>query len=282
MDPTTDFDFRERLDELRCRETAWLRSRREELRREQQRLRVEELAVVRILDERRALGDMPDPTVSTRTARATVEVARALETRPAIANAAHDGRLSWDQLVPVTQLATPESDREWARRAPPHCSPIDLEREARKAKVVTPEDAAARREARELRIWHEPETGMVAGRFRLPDVDGVIVEDVLAHMAERMRPAKGEPWDSLEHRQADALVNLCTTYASVEPRRRRKPLVVIHMPAAAAHDDAIPGASVAGIPIANITARTVMAGARVIEAPMLALATPVADAGPSP
>ncbi len=259
-----EFDFRGRLDELRCHETPWLKARRDELRREQQQLRIEELAVVRILDERRALDVMPDPTVSSRTAKETLEVARALESTPAIAQAAHEGRLSWDQLAPLTKLASAETDREWARRGP-NCSPIDLAQEARKARVVTPEDAAARREARELRIWREPDAGMVAGRFRLPDVDGVLVEEVFEHMAERMRPAKGMAWDSLDHRKADALVELCTKYASVEPRRRRKPLVVIQMPVAAVTDDTVPGATVAGIPIANTTARTVMAGARVIR-----------------
>ena len=226
----------------------------------------------------------PDPTVSSRTARQTLEVARSLESTPAIAAAAHDGEISWEQLAPLTQVATPETDREWARRGP-NCSPLDLEREARKARVVTPEDAAARRAARELRIWREPDTGMVSGRFRLPDVDGVIVQDVLEHMAERMRPAKGLPWDSLEHCLADALLKLCTTYAGVEPRRRRKPLVVIQMPAPAIDDDTVPGATVDGIPIANTTARKVLTGARVIHATR-PLVTPRADgqgeAGPSP
>jgi hypothetical protein len=126
---------------------------------------------------------------------------------------------------------------------------------------------------------------MIAGRFRLPDVDGVIVEEVLEFMAERMRPAKGQPWDTLEHRKADALVELCTRYASVEPRRRRKPLVVVHVPEQAVDDDAAPGATVAGIPIANETARAVMAHASVIrQQPLGATArlTRRADTGPSP
>jgi hypothetical protein len=285
MDHTgADFDFGERLHELRCHETGWLRSRRDELRREQQRLRVEELAVVRILDERRALDEMPDPTVSTRTARETLEVARSLESTPAIAKASYEGRISWDQLAPLARVATPQTDREWARRGP-RWSPLDLEREARKVRAVTPEDADARREARELRIWREPDVGMVAGRFRLPDVDGILVEEVFEYMAECMRPAKGMAWDSLEHRKADALVELCTKYASVEPRRRRKPLVVIQMPVAAVTDDAVPGATVGGIPIANETARMVLADARVIHETRPLITTAVGgggDRGPSP
>jgi hypothetical protein len=153
---------------------------------------------------------------------------------------------------------------------------------------VTPEDAAARREARELRIWREPEVGMVAGRFRLPDVDGVLVEEVFEFMAERMRPAKGEAWDTLDHRKADALVELCTRYATVEPRRRRKPLVVVHIPESAVDDDTVPGATAGGIPIANETAREVTAGGRVIwQEPLPVGAGPVGagerrDHGPSP
>ena len=51
------FDYRDELDELRCRPTEWLRARRVELVREQRRLRVEELAVTRVLDERGALDE---------------------------------------------------------------------------------------------------------------------------------------------------------------------------------------------------------------------------------
>jgi hypothetical protein len=35
------------------------------------------------------------------------------------------------------------------------------------------------------------------------------VKSVLEEMAERMRPAKGQAWDRLEHRMADAFVDLC-------------------------------------------------------------------------
>ena len=46
-------------------------------------------------------------------------MARALESLPAIQAAATDGRLSMEQLVPLVELATPETDAEWARRARP-------------------------------------------------------------------------------------------------------------------------------------------------------------------
>ena len=50
------FDYRDQLDELRCRPNEWLRARRLELMRAERRLRVEELAVTRVLDELGALG----------------------------------------------------------------------------------------------------------------------------------------------------------------------------------------------------------------------------------
>ena len=51
------FDYSARLDELRCHSTEWLAGWRAELVAEQRRLRVEELAVVAVLDERGAVDD---------------------------------------------------------------------------------------------------------------------------------------------------------------------------------------------------------------------------------
>jgi len=162
--------YRELLDELRTHTTEWIRVRRAELVREQRRLGLAQLAATRVLDER-GVAPEPEPGVTVRAARETLEVARSLETMPAIAQVAASGALSWDQLKGVVEVATPATEAEWAERAP-GWAPADLQRQARAAKVVTAEDAAARREARELRCWSEPEAGVVAGRFRLPDVEG--------------------------------------------------------------------------------------------------------------
>src|SRR5436190_9396377 len=101
------FDVTEHLDQLRRRETRWLVARRVELVREQRRLRVEELAVTRVLDERGALDESVAAAdgVSVRSVRETVETARALEALPEIAAAAHAGDLSHEQLAPVAALA---------------------------------------------------------------------------------------------------------------------------------------------------------------------------------
>ena len=88
------FEIGERLDDLRCRETIWLRARRDEVVREQRRLHVEELAITRVLDERGALdaATLAAEGLSARAARETVETARALESLPRIAEVAHAGR----------------------------------------------------------------------------------------------------------------------------------------------------------------------------------------------
>src|SRR5262245_53917335 len=78
------FDYGDRLDELRCHSSEWLSARRSELVAEQRRLRVEELAVVAVLDERGAVSDATAAVdgVSVRAWRDTVETARALEDLP--------------------------------------------------------------------------------------------------------------------------------------------------------------------------------------------------------
>ena len=80
------FELSDHLHDLRCRETGWLLARRDELVREQRRLRVEELAVTRVLDERGAFDacDGGPPMACRRVARETVETARALESLPQI------------------------------------------------------------------------------------------------------------------------------------------------------------------------------------------------------
>ena len=40
---------------------------------------------------------------------------------------------------------------------------------------------------------------------QLPDVMGATLEATVQKLTEQMRPAKGQAWDSFEHRAADAL-----------------------------------------------------------------------------
>jgi len=210
-------EYSQLVDELRCHTSEWLEERRALLVREQRRLHVEELAITLVLDERGRVDDSLAATdgVSLRDVREARDTARALEQLPAIAGAAARGELSDQQLAAVTRLADPETDREWAQKAS-GCSPDDLRREYRCQQKPTPEDAFKRRAARSLRYWWEPEAGMLAGSFRLPDVDGALFEGVLNQMIDRTRPPKGQAWETRERRGADALMDLVRNYADGE------------------------------------------------------------------
>jgi hypothetical protein len=257
------FDFRARVDALRCHSSEALRAMVTDARREQARWRLEELAAIRVLDDRDALGRVPDPTISRRTARTNVEVARELESLPEIAAGVHDGTLSWEQAQPLTQLATPDSEAEWVERGA-RMSPAELQRQVRATRVVNAADAATRRELRSVVTWPEADAGMWAGRWRLADVDGALVNRVLEHMAERMRPATGMTWDSLAHRKADALVELARTYADLEPTGRfRFEIVEIHQPGLEGSSEV--RAEVDGIPVAVETLTALRPDAKIRE-----------------
>ncbi len=251
------FDWEVRLTELRCHSSEWLRARDTELETEQRALKVEQLAVRRILDERGQV-DVNEEILrgrhneSPRTVRQNTEVARQLESLPAIAAAAHAGSLSWDQLKPLVEIATPETDARWADRAPRY-SPADLERIARKQKTPTAADAQARRDARDFRFWVRPGSGMVSGHFELPDVDGAFAKSVFERMAERRKPPAGEPWAKLGHRMADAFIDLCTNYTDGNPGPLRAH-ITFHVPPDGP-------AEVDGIPIADSTLADLMQNA---------------------
>lgn len=215
---SAELDYGEMVDELRCHRTERIAAIRAEAVREQRRWRLRELAATRVLDERGALDDSLAQTdgVSVRTIRETVATARALEDLPAIAAVAADGRLSGAQLTEVVKVADPADEHVWATEAPAW-SPADLAQRARERHAPTVEEAEARRAARELRWWWNRRTGMLDGRFSLPDIDGALVETVLVDLVERIRPAKGQPWDSREHRGADALVECCRIARDHDP-----------------------------------------------------------------
>jgi hypothetical protein len=226
------FDYGDRLHELRCHTTEWLQLRRTELVAEQRRLRVEELAVVAVLDERGAVDDAVAASdgVSVRAWRDTIETARALEDLPCLAAAAHDGAVSPEQLTPAARLADEDSDAEWAHRAG-HTAASDLHKLVRTQRTPTEEEGRERRSRRGVRTWWDDDTGML--RFSgagLPDVDGALVESVLTHMVDRMKPTKGQRWESRAARTADALVELARNYADVHAVEHPAPLFVVHVP----------------------------------------------------
>jgi len=251
------FDYGARLDELRCHSTEWLAGRRAELVAEQRRLRVEELAVVAVLDERGAVDDAVAASdgVSVRAWRDTVETARALEELPRLAAAAHDGAVSPEQLTPAARLADSGSDAEWAARAG-HTAASDLHRLARCRQTPSEEEARARRRRRGVRTWWDDASMFRFAGAGLPDVDGALVESVLNHMVDRMKPAKGQAWESRAARTADALVELARNYAHVHAVEHPGPWFVVDVPLEGP-------AEVCGIPLPDGMVEQLRASAKV-------------------
>ena len=89
----------------------------------------------------------------------------------------------------VVQLADETSDAEWAVRAA-NVAPGDLARLARNVEKPTVEQSRARREARSLRMWWAPGTGMLSVRAELADLDGARFEATMNRLIDRMRPAE--------------------------------------------------------------------------------------------
>jgi hypothetical protein len=265
------FDITDHLDELRCWPTDRLIARRDDLIGVQRQARVEELAIVRILDERGRI----DPTLaghgeSARTVRDTVETARRLESLPEIAAVAYEGELSAEQLSAVTRLADEFSDAEWARRAP-QVAPVELARLARNASKPSTEDSRQRYEARSLRMWWTPDKGMLHLHGQLPDVMGATFEATITKLTEEAKPAKGQVWDSFEHRAADALVQLCEQpeVQDETPTLATRPVVQVHVPP---HGPA----EIAGVPIADARLEQLWAHASIEPVLVDADGTPVA------
>src|SRR6185437_10595959 len=83
------------VDEMRTHSSEWLESRRREVIDEQRELRSVEMAITRVLDEHGRIDvSMGADGESARVVRDKVETARRLESLPAVAAAAHAGRLS--------------------------------------------------------------------------------------------------------------------------------------------------------------------------------------------
>jgi len=257
------YDYAEMCDALRCHSSESLHMLRVEAIAEQRWWRLRELAVTAVLDER---GQVDDSTAgsdgtSTKTARRTRRTARKLKSQPKVAEAAAKGRLSPEQLDKVTELAgdDPEADRLWAEQGP-KWSPEDLADELRRQKQPSVDDAATRRQARELRYWWNRESGMLDGRFSLPDTDGATFASVLDELIDKMRPATGQGWASREHRGADALIELCRLYRnrgrSDDPTGGTRAHFVVQVPL---HGPA----TVAGVPLPDAMVERLRADAHI-------------------
>lgn len=139
-------------------------------------------------------------TVTATTAREWVTAAGRLETLPKIADALAQGKLSFDQVKPLVDVAKPESDAKLAEEAT-HWSAKQVRELATAAKNQSDDQAAGAYGRRFVRFNDRRRS--FAGT--LPDDQYAVVKGRLTAMASR-NVGKGTPFDQ---RMADALFALC-------------------------------------------------------------------------
>jgi Domain of unknown function (DUF222)/HNH endonuclease len=149
------------------------------------------------------------------TAREWVRVAHALRRLPRIARAHAEGRLSWDQLRPLTRFATPETDEGWAHRAP-GLRPAGLWREARRHERLRTEDVRDIHRRRYLSLWWDRRSPVLYLEGILPAEEGTRLEAALSRRVEEV-PLDPEAADPPAARMADALVDVAAGGSEDQP-----------------------------------------------------------------
>lgn len=157
------------------------------------------------------------------TAREWVRVARALRELPEIARSYREGRLSWDQLRPVVELADEKTDAFWADRAA-RVRPATLWRELERRRKLDQQKEREARRLRSLRIGRDQDLPLVYLDATLPAEEGAAVEEALRKRAEQV-VLGDDPSEPREARMADALVELVTSKSGGGPVR---PVLVVH------------------------------------------------------
>jgi hypothetical protein len=255
----------EHLNELRAVPMGDLEETYRQLDALESAVRTERLQVLAVLDELevgRADGSVDTPawvadtsSVTRLHARQLVETARALIGLPAIRDAAARGELSWDQLEPLAQVAKPETDEDWALRAP-GWTPAQLIRAASDERRVTEAEANDRHAERSL-TWRWDHKKMLQIRGRLPDVAGAALIRAIERLAEPVTQDADGRYESFEARCADALGEL-VSQRLVDDSDPDRACLVVHAPAATLTEGSTaPGAELADvyIPIAIETLR---------------------------
>lgn len=193
------------------------------------------LAILAVLADREAhhLDGCPNmaqwiaaaDAVTASTARSTAKVAASLSELPAITEVVNDGGLSLEQLAPLVDIATPESDAQWAKDAP-GMSPAQLEAVAKLRRAVAREQVEEQDRRRRFRWWKDRHG--LGTRFAglLPDADAAVVTTELEARAERVGPLPDGTWEPAESRYADAFVELASSGAEEAARAE----VIVQVP----------------------------------------------------
>jgi len=145
-------------------------------------------------------------SVSASRAGAWTNVAHSLSALPALSGKYVSGELTFDQVKPLSRVATPDTDEVLAERAV-GLSVSQCEQLARRARPVTTAEADEDHEGRFFRFrWHRRK---LCYWGEASDIDGATLLEALLRKADDA-PVNPETdtYDLLERRMADALVGL--------------------------------------------------------------------------
>jgi Domain of unknown function (DUF222)/HNH endonuclease len=162
------------------------------------------------------------------TAREWVRMADALADLPAIDAVVAEGRLSLDQLAPLTRLATSDTDEDLASQGQGWTAPQtrELAARARAPKVSDVNDAHRKRR---LRWWSDQHVFHLKGQ--LPVDQGNLITSVLTRMASDTPPdPEFQAYEPFDARAADALVELASLHVADDTDADRA-TVVVHVDA---------------------------------------------------
>lgn len=157
------------------------------------------------------------------TGRTLARIAETLPELPMIRQLFAEGRLSWDQLRAVVNIATADTDAELARKAP-ELTPSQIRAVARR---VDEQVVAEARESRYVTYEFLEDEPIFEMKLRLPDEEGATFITALTRRAGQVDL---DPYDGgvPEHgvRLADALVRMASESLAADPDHDRATLLV--------------------------------------------------------
>lgn len=169
--------------------------------------------------------------VSMGVAHSWVNAARALSLLPAVREAYAQGLINWEHVVALASVATPESEQELLGQAL-QMPAAHFKTLCRGLIEVSDLDARQAVEQRSLCYGWDPQGRFLHLRGRLPDLDGAVVAKALDRLTNKAGPdpLTGQ-FSAVDQNNADALVELCSTYLDTAGDQDRA-TVVVHVDAA--------------------------------------------------
>jgi hypothetical protein len=231
------FDQSELLARLRECPTEELKVAFGQLDALENAVRVQRLHVLAVLDERDAHGvdgalDLEgwvaaQSLVTRPHAVQQVATARKLTELPRIAAVAARGELSWDQLVPLAQIADAKNDGWWSDNARGY-SPAQLAYRARVRRAASNAADLEKQRQRSLVWWFDARVKMLRLKGRLTPEQGEQLIRALERIVARDPMGPDGMVESWEARYADALAELAGLNIAADADSDRA-CVVVHL-----------------------------------------------------